>query len=276
MKPPESMDSEKRREGRRMACEALLAARFGRRPTASGARALARLRAEAAGTQAPQAGTDVRQSPVVLHVPWSGGNWLALAASIAVLLAGVWMAVLHFGKSNFPVLEAQSAGVMVEREGRSATLHPNFLLRPGDVVRTPLGVAAQVKLPRNAGVLHLRPNAVLEVRAQDAAHRLVLSNGTLEGNLTAEADDWDIETPHALIQRAKGQFVVAARMTSTWLGVEAGSVDISTQGRGEPLHLVADEYAVAVPGLRLDVQSLSQPWRTPYAGMFVAASPPPM
>ncbi len=264
MNPPESRESEKRREGRRMACEALLASRFGQRSTTSGARALARLRAG-----------DGRES-VILRPARFVRPWLALAAAVAVLLAGGWMVLQRVGRTGMVLLAQAPEGVVVERNGKGVAPAADFGLCSGDVVRTRPGATTQVRLPRDAGVLTLRPNTVLEVRLQGRDCRLMLSSGTMEGDLSAKAADCLIMTPHAQLQRPAGQFVVAARMTSTWVGVDAGSVDIATSNQGVPLHLGSEEYAVAVPGLRLEAQSLSHPWRTPYAGTLVAAVHPPM
>jgi len=270
-----------RRQGRNLAFEGLLATQFGKRASKAGQRALARLTAaqspsapEVVADRPPSPALITRLTPAEMGVPETRLEaqrqrqwvWLAMAASLALLIGGL---LFRLGMNWEPVqamLEVKSPDVILMRNGQRLNATAGFRLKAGDRIITPKGATATIHYRQDASVVQLAERT--EIRCGDirTGKHLKLVRGTLEARVVPQLLEHPmvIVTPQAEATVTGTHFTLAARQTSTWLEVANGEVQFKRLEDKATTAVGSQEYSVAARGLALAAYPGNQRWQTPY------------
>ena len=246
---PESSASDKnRREGRAMACDGLLASEFGGRKTGAGSNAIRQLRR------------------------WDGrrrarNRFLALAATVAVLLAGSFYWIRQGQDSYLAVLDSPSPGGVIVRNNRIIQAIKGIQLMPGDIVRTPKGVATTVCFHGSKSVMTVAGQSELKLLTTAAESVLELRRGAIDMEFVPQTpgDSLLVRTEQAEARVTGTHFLIAAKQTSTWLQVLEGSVRFDRQDGDATITVGSHQYSVAARGLDLTAHADDERWQAPYS-----------
>jgi hypothetical protein len=274
-----------RQEGRKRACEGLLASRFGERQTQAGSKAIAQLRS----LQAAPTGLSLQSHlsslktwlTTVLHPsrtlicnpqnpspsPWSWANcWLATATMLPLMMLGLGFWFLHLrNAAQLTVVQASDPGVSVVRQGRMTKVDRGFRIRSGDILRARSLVSLSLEFNGRPVRIDAQPNSELVFcpRPQTALARL--NRGSIDVQVEPNAArPITLLTPHADVLVQGTHFHLAARSTSTWLEVQTGKVELIRHSDGQQVQVGPNYRAVAAPGLEMAVHPCEERWQTPY------------
>lgn len=262
--------SDKRREGRTRALEGLLASQFGRRPTQAGDKAIERLRAmsRASARPAPSLSPPQDSRPKIIAIPyWS---WMALAAAVALMSGGLayWGYTL-WGTPAMAILESAPPGLIISREGVHLTPQIGMRIEEGDALLADAKseTDATLRFSRQDVTVHIRPGASLQLSEANGFPSIQVLRGRLEVDASGLRPGQYLElgTLQAQARAAGGRFSLAAKLTSTWLEVFEGSVELRRTSDPDAIRVEAQCYAVAALGLVLTPHSLDERWQTPYS-----------
>lgn len=262
--------SEKRREGRTRALEGLLASQFGGRPTQAGDKAIERLRAMSrVSTEAvpPLPPPQVSKSKIIA-IPY--GSWMALAAAVAIMAGGLayWGYAL-WGTPAMAILESAPPGLIISREGVHLTPQIGMRIEEGDALLADAQseTDATLRLRRQDVTVHIRPGASLQLSETSGFPSIQVLRGRLEVDASGLRPGQYLElgTLQAQARTTGGRFSLAAKLTSTWLEVFEGSVELRRSSDPDAIRVEAQCYAVAALGLVLTPHPLNERWQTPYS-----------
>jgi hypothetical protein len=278
----ESGQQSKRRLGRTMACEGLLASRLGQRPCRAGARALEQLRAGQREVERRRAGLwlpclkplidlwdkALRMAQEAASLSSQSRRFaLATAAVSLVLLIGGAVYSLTSTSGAAPILaEVSGPGVGVERAGKKLAAKPGLRLKDGDVLETTKGTRAAVQYPRGLMTIEMVGQAQVRLAGGPRLDRVELRQGAIMVSTSSGAVERaaTLVTSQAQVRMDAARFYLAARQTSTWLGVMEGEVSLRRLDARAVAVVRPREYAVAAPGLELAALPAGERWQAPY------------
>ncbi len=261
-----------------MACEGLMASRFGRRPSSAGQKALEQLRAERdAGARAPSApviafpgNEDPRIEPGGFRARERAyrirpSRWLAMAAAVLGILTAGFL-LLRWGTEPDVCLWAEGPGLMIERDGQRLAIANRIVLKPDDIIQTPPGSQARIVFRGNTNSLILAGNSRLSWAGHKQSLKASLWAGQIE--LIDASMEWpvacEIRTPHGTVKSEGAKFLLIARPSSTWVHVLEGKVLMSQSDERTAMEVSSGFYSVAAPGIKPTAQQEGERWQSPY------------
>jgi ferric-dicitrate binding protein FerR (iron transport regulator) len=238
-----------RREGRALACDGLLASAFGGRKTDAGAKAIRQLRR-----------LESRERT-------NRNLWLAIAASLAILLSGAFYFLVRASGSYVAMLDGPAPGGTVIRNNRAIAAAAGMRLMAGDIFRTTKDAGARVRFHDLKSVVIVASQSELMFPPAASDRMLELHHGAIDVEFVGKAGQsvLTVATGQAEARVTGTHFVLAAKQTSTWLEVLEGSVQFARLDSGDTILVRARHYSVAAQGLELAAHPDDERWQTPYS-----------
>lgn len=281
-------ENKKRLEGRARACEGLLASQFGQRTTQAGAKAIERLKAmEAVGRErsnlleSSQDDQDLiltqRKKP--LWPFWSQHqtndgrtqptpyqSWLAIAASMVLLIAGFGYVIANFmNGGGLAFVKSAESGVSILRDGQQIALSPNTKIKAKDILRIQSPASFVLEHEGRLVQIRVQPSTELVFGSSTGKAFASLARGNIDVQVAPMTNRRVVfATPHAEAVVAGTHFGLTAKSTSTWLDVFEGTVELIRETDGRQVLVGPHCRAVAAPGLEMAARPSAERWQTPY------------
>ena len=274
MNPSSQNGNDNRLEGRKRACEGLLTARFGKRKTDAGAKAIAQLK-QSIGQ--PGAAIPNIQMAELLDVMPTGNTsaevvrknnqrilyyTLAIAASFTLLLSTYfYLNFLSLRSVPCIIAKLKGNGISIIRDGVAIKAVDRMKLKLGDKVMVPQAASAMLQIPGNQSFLELGERSRFQLTLDTS--KMELTEGRLRAAFI-EPKNRMISTPNGIVSMTKAEFILVAKSGSTWLKVNDGSVTLNRKSDSASIGLGPRQYTVSAPGVQLAALSENERWQTPY------------
>ena len=274
MNPSSQNGNDKRLEGRNRACEGLLAARFGKRKTDAGAKAIAQLK-QSIG-QPAAAFPDILETEQLdliqtgnastklfrMYNPRTLYHALAMAASLTLLLSAYfYYNYLSLRSAPCIIAKLKGHGISIIRDGVAVKAEDGMKIKLGDKVMVPQSASVMLQITGNQSVLELGERSRFQWTLD--ATKMELTEGRLRASFI-DSINRIISTPNGMVSVEKSEFILVAKSDSTWLKVNDGLVRLNRKSDAASIELGPYQYAVSAPGVQLAALSENERWQTPY------------
>jgi sugar lactone lactonase YvrE len=231
-----------------MACEGILRAQFGRRPSGAVNLVMAQL-VQAEGAEHSRVVT-----PATFLRRSSTRAILACAASVALLAS---LLVWFFGPTiGEPVLtELRGTEISIERGTSVIAPTVGIHLRATDVLRTASNSFAAVTFGPEKTRLILSPETALRFGSYRPRKQLELRHGKLDAKVARQRPFYPltIQTPNAAVRVLGTRLTVAVATNLTQLAVAEGKARLTRTADSAHVDVPANYYAIATPNGPLTV-----------------------
>ena len=198
-------------------------------------------------------------------------SWLALAASVAVLGASLWLFLS--GRPNPVLTLVESTGTVTTSDGTPVS--PNDRLTAGTI--TTIGEASTALLRFSDGTLITLHGETELTFSEEHQKILALSRGNLSAEVKPQPAGRPmlVRTPSAVAEVVGTAFDLTARPEDTLLKVNEGLVKLKRLADGREVDVSANRSAVASldAGTTLDAASTPEPL-TEWSFDFATTTPP--
>jgi hypothetical protein len=255
-----------RQKGHRLACEGILRAHFGRRPSAALTCVIEQLRREEAGSAISG---PAQISPINLRVSgWLEflrtafvGRWAIGLSAVGCVAAMAGVLIWWFGATVGEAVldEIHGGGLVLERGGQAVPALPGTGLRAGDTLRVPAAVTAGVGYgPEHTRIL-FGPDTELRVLSFSRGKRFGLEKGKVDASVARQRpfQPMILRTPQAEARVLGTRFTLTVTTNATRLEVSEGKVRLIRSSDGAAVPVPAGNYAVAASTYELRAQPLT-------------------